>query len=385
MPSASSAGSVGPIVKALSVARSLRARGCQVRFVIGGHLAELISRNGFEVAFYPVPRPAWTVQPINNIVDFMHWAGMTDPDFIETGVEAEIVAIREFHPDVIFAEARPSAAISATAMCIPLVNIVSWPVHPEFPPNQECGGQFVDGFNRQLRRYGLSEIKNIAELVCLRGDVQLAPTIPELEPELQALPGINFVGAMVNPGQEDSGPPTWYPGWPQKPLIFIYMSIAPIPPEVYLPVVSSTFEGLPFDVLCACGFHRKLRYLPPSTNNIRFERYVPAYTMMKHTCLVIFHGGQNTMMTTLLHGLPSLTIPGQHFERTYNAMQLSRRGASKMLAVQAFRPRRLQAAVMEVLNGCYAIESQKLAQKLWNYRGREQAADAILSAAHSAG
>jgi UDP:flavonoid glycosyltransferase YjiC (YdhE family) len=381
LPSPPSSGSVGSVTKMLGVARSLRARGCQVRFVVGGKLAELITRNGFTVAPYPEPRPAATVQPIRNIADVIQWTGMADPDFVEAAVEAEIAAIRDFRPDVVFAETRPSAAISVPALGVPFAVIASWPIHPDFPANRECSEQLLAVFNRQLKRYQLPEIENVAELLCLRGDVKLAPTLPELEPELQVVPGVQFVGYILDVKRDDSQLPAWYRGWHKRPLIFVYLSVGAISPDLYLRIIPAAFEELPFDVLCACGFHYDLKALSQATGNVRFERFIPTQAVIEDACLVIFHGGQDTMLTTLLHGLPSLTIPGQHFERVYNATQLARLGASKMLPVHAFRPRRLQAVVEEVLNGLQASASRGLSLRFQNYGGTEQCADILLSTA----
>ena len=71
------------------------------------------------------------------------------------------------------------------------------------------------------------------------------------------------------------------------------------------------------------------------SKNIKFERYVPTAAIMDKTVLTIFHGGQDTMLTTLLYGVPSITIPGQHYERDYNSAKLESLGASVKLPVHA--------------------------------------------------
>jgi len=385
MPSPVSTGSVGTVTKALAVARALRIRGCEVRFVMGGDLARLIARNGFSVASCPIPRPATSVQPIRNIVDFIQWTGLTGVDFVNEAIEAERIAIHDFHPDVIFAEARPTAAISSAIAHVPLVTIASWPMHPNFPTNQEYSEQATEVFNQQLRHYKLLEVKHVAELLFLRSDTKISPSLPELEPELQSIPGIHFVGYMLDTTYEDSQLPNWYYEWCKRPLplIFIYLSVGAVAPHLYLKTIPETFKELPFNVLCACGFHSELhsQALPQAGENVRFVQFIPTQAIIKDTRLVIFHGGQDTMLTTLLHGLPSITIPGQHFERQYNAAQLASLGASKTLPVHAFRPQRLQQVVTEVLNGPYTLASQKLAQRLQTYGGTEQGVELILATA----
>lgn len=381
MPSPVSSGSVGTTTKALGLARLLKMRGCEVRFVIGGRLAELVARNEFMVEPYPVPTCARTTQPIQNIIDFIQWTGLADADFVEQAVDAEIAAIRSFRPDVIFAEARPSAAIAAAATHVPLATIASWPMHPCFPENQAVTEQPLAAFNRQLQRYKLPEVQHIAELLFLRSDLKISPSLPELEPELQTVPGIQFVGYMLDTSHAESQLPGWFRSWNTALLILVYLSVGAISPELYLRTLPNAFAGMPFQVLCACGFHFGLEEgaLLPHQGNVRFVDYVPVETIIKDVQLVIFHGGQDTMLTTLLHGLPSITIPGQHFERKYNALQLERLGASRMLPVHAFRARRLRQVTEEVLQGNYANRSQALARRLESFGGTGQMIELLLS------
>jgi len=381
LPSPPNSGSVGCITKSIGIAHELEKRGCKVCFVMDGKLADLISENGFQVYKYPVPKQKGIIQRIENIVDFIEWTGMADPDFIEQSVNAEIEAIRDFKPDVIFAEGRPSASISAPAMGIPTVMIAGWPGHPEFPSNINSSRNSIKHFNKQLQRFKLMEIDNIAELMYMRADVKLAPTIPELEPEIAIVKGIKYVGYILDLSYDESKVPKWDRKLYDYPQIFIYLSVSAIPPELYISVVNEAFRDLPYRVICACGFHFSLKSLPTNSGNIKFEWFVPAQSVIKDTSLVIFHGGQDTMLTSLLHGLPSITVPGQHFERDYNATQMVKNGVSKKLPVHAFRPSRLRADVNEVLNGPYLNASKKLSEKLSRYNGTEQCVEILIDTA----
>lgn len=381
LPSPPNSGSIGSVTKSFGIARALIQRGCEVCFVMGDQLGAFIAQNGFKVYPYPAPVPTGKLQTITSTVDFVEWTGMADPEFIQAAVKAELEAIRDFKPDAVFAEARPSAAISAQAAGIPSVMIASWPCNPQHPANQSGTRRHIGTFNQQLKHYRLAEIENIIDLFYMRADVKLAPTLPELEPEMNGVPGIQFVGYILDLNTDRTAFAGWYDRWVDLPQIFIYLSVGALFPELYIRTIQETFASLPFRVICGCGFHYELGKLPDDIPNIRFERYIPAAAVMGDTCLVMFHGGQDTMLTTLLYGLPSITIPGQHFERDYNATQLEKLGASRKLPVHAFRPNRLKQAVLEVLNGPYGARSQGLARKLENYGGTEQCADIIVNVA----
>jgi UDP:flavonoid glycosyltransferase YjiC (YdhE family) len=381
LPSPPSSGSIGSVTKSFGIARSLMKRGCEVCFVMGGKLGDFIAKNGFKVYPYPAPLPNGKLQTITSTVDFVEWTGMADAEFVKAAVMAELEAIRDFKPDVVFAEARPSASISTRVAGIPSVMIASWPCTPRHPANRSGSERHIKVFNQALQRYGLPEIENIIDLFYMTADVKLAPTLPELEPEMSGVDGVQFVGYILDLNSERANFSAWYEHWVDLPQIFIYLSVGALFPELYIKTIIETFENLPFRVICGCGFHYELGTLPNSLPNIRFERYIPTAAIMKDTSLVIFHGGQDTMLTTLLYGLPSIAIPGQHFERDYNATQLEKLGAAKKLSVYAFRPNRLKNVVDEVLDGTYATMSKALSQKLHNYGGTEQCAEILVNVA----
>ncbi|HEY9062656.1 MAG TPA: nucleotide disphospho-sugar-binding domain-containing protein [Pseudobacteroides sp.] len=380
LPSPPSSGSIGSVTKSIGIARMLIKRGCEVCFVMGDKLGEFISRSGFKVYLYPTPVPNGSISVINSTVDFVEWTGMADEDFVQASIIAELEAIRDFKPDVIFAEARPSAAISAQIAGIPSVMIASWPCNPEHPANKSQTGRLVKVFNKYLKQYKLLEIENVIELFYMRSNIKLAPTLPELEPEMQGIEGINFVGYILDLDFNESQLPSWYRNWVEFPQVFIYLSVGALSPELYVDTITETFKDLPFRVICGCGFHYNLKSLPESLPNIKFERYVPTAAIMKDTKLAIFHGGQDTMLTTLLYGLPSITIPGQHFERDYNSIKLADTGASKKLPIQAFRPNRLRSVVEEVINGPYAMKSKQLSERLKCFGGTEQCTNILVNA-----
>lgn len=102
---------------------------------------------------------------------------------------------------------------------------------------------------------------------------------------------------------------------------------------------------------------------------------------MPEAALVIFHGGQDTMLTTMLHGLPSITIPGQHFERDYNCTQLQNLGLTYKLPVQAFRPSRIRKIVETALNDNLAELRGHYRSKLRTLSGTENCCAALIALA----
>ena len=378
MPSPPTSGSIGSTTKAIGIGRKLKEKGCDVRFVMGGKLAELIQSNNFYS--YPAPQPIHNVDvsEINSFTDFIQWTGLSDHLYIEEAVKAEIKAMKDFQPDVIFAETRPTATISSKFMNIPSVMVASWPCYPEFEANKNSKSQ-VEGFNKVLKYYNQPLVESETELIFTRADVKIAPTLPELEPQLQHIDGVKYVGYMLDLKEEKQTICEFENK--ENPQIFIYLSVSAIPPKIYQQVIDETFKDQPYNIICGLGYHDDISCKPNNSANIKYYDYISAASVIKNTDLMIFHGGQDSMMTSLLNGVPSIVIPGRHFERAFNAVQLEKTGATKILPVHAFRPKRLNLAIEEVIRGSYKNASQAMAEKLKTFGGTEQCSNIIMETA----
>jgi UDP:flavonoid glycosyltransferase YjiC (YdhE family) len=377
LPTAYAHGTVGATIRALSIASALRAGGAEVAFSAGGHGASVIAEQGFPVHPCPVGRAATTSVPIRSVMDGLAWTGLADPDLIAALVESELAAIDAFRPDALWAEFRPTAAISAAAAGVPLASIVNWPTHPEFPPNR-VEDPTAAAFDATLRRYGQPPVRNSLELVSMRCQLPLAPTLPVLEPELaEAEPRAVFIGHTVDRIQPDVVP-EWFEGW-DAPRGFAYLSVTGLDVRTYSDILRQTFAGTRFRVLCAIGYHVDPDDLPEDSAEVRFVAHLPALPVMARCQFVLSHAGHDTMLSTLYHGLPSLVVPGAATEREYNAGQLARLGAGIVLPFSSFRPARLRRALDELLAGDYAGSAAALGAQLRAAGGCEAAAERITS------
>lgn len=376
LPSPPSSGSIGSVTKCLGIAQKLEHKNCKVCFVIGGELKKFVEEKGYYAYDYPVPIPKKTMTNIQSAVDFIDWTGMAAADFSEAAVKAELEAIKAFKPDVIFAETRLSAAISAEVSGIPTVMIASWPISPDFPQNRMHQGRLEGVYNKILKQNRLTEIENITELFYKRATVKIAPTIPELEPDLEDRE-VNFVGYILDEADRKQKLPEWYDSWKYDKKIFVYLSVSALAPDLYMQVILDTFKNSPYGVMCGCGFHYSISSLSSQYDNIKFEKYLPAASIMQDTRLVIFHGGQDTMLTTLIHGIPSLTIPGNHFERDYNATNLEKLGVSKKLSITSFRSTRLLNEAEQILSQSYVTKGEEVKEKMKQYGGTEACVEII--------
>ena len=379
-PSAYAHGTIGATVRALSIARALRARGCAVAFVAVGYSAAMIQEDGFPTYPCPAPTAAGTSVPIRSGMDGLIWTGLSDRDFVIALVRAELAAIEAFQPEVAWAEFRPTASISCIASGVPLASIANWPTHPRFPGNQ-APDPGADGYNAALRSLGQAPVRSSIELVFMRSALALAPTLPELEPELASTqPDVVFIGHTIDRSSV-SPLPEWFDDWAGPDPGFAYLSVTGLQPGLYADILTSAYRGTRFRVLCATGFLPSMDTVPPDSPEVRFTRFVPAMPVIQRSRFVVYTGGHDTMLSALYHGVPSIAIPGAVAECAYNAQTVAGLGAGITLPITAFRPRRLRTLTEVVLDPTYAEAAERIGRRLRAAGGCEEAADRMIALA----
>lgn len=380
-PSPISSGSIGSTLKCLGIGRVLRSRGCEVSFVIGGKLKQLLEQEGFQCYDFPLPVTKGTQQDIRSMVDFIEWSGMADENFAQDSILAEIKSIKDFKPNAIFSETRLSSVISAKACNIPIMSVAAWPRHPDFPANVADYGKHTDTYNRILVQYGFETINHLAELLFMRADMKISPSISDLEPELSQFPSIHFMGYVLDISFQEK---ILDKKGAEKDIILVYLSVGAISPQLYYDVIIDTFCNAKEQVIVACGYHYALDdRLKSPCNNIRFVPYINLSEIIHRIKIILFHGGQDTMMLSLLFGIPSITIPGKHFEREYNSVALSRLGVSELLPVYGFRSNRLKRAVQDCFSKERIEKCDHWKLKMAEYKGTQFCADCLLDLCES--
>ncbi|MCG8377277.1 MAG: hypothetical protein MI702_12430, partial [Chlorobiales bacterium] len=255
----------------------------------------------------------------------------------------------------------------------PLYPVQSLPAHEEA----------VVGFNKILGEKGLEPIADVSELFFGRSRVKIAPTTLELEPLLADVPYLHYVGYLL------------YDRWELAPLpdglleecrgrnvVFAYFSSGEIGPREYTRVLPEAYDGTEFHAIVAVGDHPQLPELPPSTSNTTWVRFVPGRSIMTCSQALVFHGGQNTAMASLIHGLPSLVFPGNDFERDFNASALDSVGAGIKLSSEHFNPEDVLEATRQLREPAYRLAAKEYGLKAIRSGGAQRAADLVLEAAY---
>lgn len=378
VPAAGGVG-LGPLTNVLAIAEAAANSGHTVAFMCKGAWESLIGRLGYLA--YPAPLPRkfeGKLPPPYKLSDVLIGLGWADDNFIRESIKSEIKAIASFSADIVVSMLQVTAPISATVMHKPSVAIFSWADGPAFtsPLYKEDDSLLglEKNYNQVFQEYGIPPIQDISELAFMRSELKIAPTIPELQPELVDIPGVHFIGSLLSQSMELGDLPVELAKLKENgPLIFVYLSPGDISPDCWIPTLIETFADSPYQVIVTLAPLSLSPKSLPSSNNVHFYERLPGSTAIANSDLVISHGGANTVMNALSHGIPQIVFPDKYAERDYNGRAVARLGAGLNLPTEEFSNIKLLHHVNFVLsNHQFRQNSIKLEGIVKNYGGAKE-------------
>jgi UDP:flavonoid glycosyltransferase YjiC (YdhE family) len=151
--------------------------------------------------------------------------------------------------------------------------------------------------------------------------------------------------------------------------------------QTSMPVEPGKSIGNIWLVLLMSGFARPnyLRRLVEAEIQaaVEFPPYVPANVLLPRCDWTICHGGQNTIIQSLLRSVPLIIFPGPIFERRYNARKVEQAKAGIMGEVNQFTVEWLRTA-LERQREC-APQAAVFGKRLRSYGGPSAAVEAIMN------
>ena len=388
LPIITSGSAVGTITRCLAVAHHLRLFGHEAFFLTHGEGAKHVAESDFPFMEGAVPGPPGPLHALRDLSDVAVFLNLTDEDYLRRSLETEQQAVERFKPDVLFSEFKLTAPITSAATGLPLVSTACSPADPRFISSLLSQQRAVNhddaiaGFNQILEERVLAPVIDVAELFFMRSNVKVAPTIKEIEPLLADVPNLHYVGYLLYDRREFAPLPR---GLIEKAhgknLVFVYFGMGEIGPAQYTSVLPRSFGGTEFHAIVAVGDHPDLQELPDPTNNVTWVRFVPGRSILRVSKVLIFHGGQNTAMASLIHKAPSLVFPGTDFERDFNARALAGIGVGINCAIEDFTPERVPERTRELLSPSYRLAAETYSWAILRGGGARHAADLVLGAA----
>ncbi len=296
---------------------------------------------------------------VNSFDQVLRFTGNLDYKYLKKSVESVRNAILEYNPDIVYSEFNISAIVAAKKEGIPLYTTVSYPTQHEYAHDSRLTG----GLNHLLDKMRLPRVYSALQLFDW-ADKRFCPSIRELEP-IEELKGeedsICYCGTFK--AAEDIGSKKI--GLSSRDKILVYMGNGTVSATKTLSVIQAAFAGSKYEVYLATS------YLPEETiDNIHIAPRWDFSKLLDEAAIYINHGGQNSIVDGLLHGVPQIMVPGKVFERKYNAESVADADAGIVIDFRDFDAAHIKEAFEKITSSdIMSDSSRKLGDLLRNAGG----------------
>src|SRR6266851_2346241 len=128
-------------------------------------------------------------------------------------------------------------------------------------------------------------------------------------PEARQLPFSHRIRPVVFDTSGGEGLPLWLDELPDQPIIYATLGTVFNRTPGVLEAVIEAMAGEPVTMIVTTGRNRDPGGLGRLPANVRAERYIPQSGLFPRCSAVITHGGFNTVVAALSHGLPVYFLP----------------------------------------------------------------------------
>ena len=332
-------GAMGPHTRTVAVGIEAMTKGHQVAFCCQKKLASPLIAQGFTV--YEVPEstvlglPEWISdkiakkmmeqrfpvkegKSIGNIWLVLTMMGMASKKFANLLVKKEMEAVDHFKPDVLFTEMDPAVYLVSEISGIPLATtfakaalegVGTWPYR-----------KISRRADRILKSYG-KKTRPFIDLCFGKNILKIMPTIPELDGTDPEKPDVSYVGHLLSSAPSKKDLPFVIDE--NKKYVFIYVGTGSVPFKLLENVLPKIFSP---DKDYICIVASEVVGQDYQIGAVKFFNYVPADKLFPHCSWTICHGGHNTIIQSVLFGVPLFVFPGPVFERRFNARMVEKAG-----------------------------------------------------------
>ena len=289
--------------------------------------------------------------------------GNLDYKYLKKSVESFKAAINEFKPDIVYSEFNISAMIAAKALGVKLYSTVSFPTQHIYAHDAKK----AQDLNRLLTEMSMQPVESALQLFDW-ADKKICPSIPELEPFSN--PEVVFCGTLkkVSKGRDgvisseaqDSKADTDSQESGSRNKILVYMGNGTISASKTLEVIREAYSGSSYQVYIASSYLKE-----QTLGNIHVAPRWDFNQLLDESVLFINHGGQNSIVDGLLHGVPQIMVPGKVFERIYNAKSVTNNRAGMGISQDSFTAKTIRKYTERMLDSdLMSRNAKQLGEKL---------------------
>lgn len=165
-----------------------------------------------------------------------------------------------------------------------------------------------------------------------------------------------------------------------RPIAYVSLGTTRNAQADILRMVAKACHGLDLQLVISLGGRFSPELFADLPGRPLVVAFAPQLELLQRACIVITHGGSNTVFEALMAGKPGVVIPLAH-DQPAIAARMARAGAARVLPVMRLSVRRVRKAVAAVLaDPAYRDAAEALQKLIRATRGTERAAE-ILEAA----
>ncbi|MEO0853022.1 MAG: glycosyltransferase, partial [Cyanobacteria bacterium J06648_11] len=225
---------------------------------------------------------------------------------------------KTWKPDVIIREQTEfGGCVAAEKLDIPHA-LVSWAFHLSGPK----ASQMLPGKNPLARLWNKLAIAFRLARLWMRYGLPFYQFVPALEKYfvLDFMPPTwtatastpaNVSHAFFAPPFDrsgDEGLPTWLGDLSGAPLVYATLGTTFNQRADLFGLVIDAFRNQPFNLIVTVGRSMDPAQFGELPSNIKVERYIPQSLILPHCDAIIYHGGFNTLLSSLAAGLPQIVV-----------------------------------------------------------------------------
>ena len=230
--------------------------------------------------------------------------------------------------------------------------------------------------NEQRSAWGLKPLMRPEDGLSPLAQITQLPEALEFATRGDRPSGLHYTGPFLRAQQR---PVIDFP-WERldtRPLIYASLGTLQNGSEAIFRTIADACAGLGAQLLISLGGGLDPAVLGRLAGDPLVVRYAPQLAILQRATMVITHAGLNTVLESLLEGLPMVAIPLGN-DQPGVASRLKARGACVVVHSRRLTPARLRKAVLLVLEDArYREAAQKLQRVLQKLDGPERAADLI--------
>ncbi|SHI73123.1 conserved hypothetical protein [Clostridium cavendishii DSM 21758] len=295
---------------------------------------------------------------VNSFEEVLHFLGAINEKHFYKDVSYIRKAIQDFKPDVVYSEFRIAAIVAAKLENIKVITGFSYPAQKSFASNPE----YSKGVKNFIRENKLPEIESVLDIFNW-ADLKIVASSYELEPINDK--NIVFTGPFSIPNIKKTNF--------QRNKIIVYMGNGTINPKIVIDNLIKSFEKTDYQIYIAT-----YQVKPYKKNNITVDKRFDFSKLMPEAIAYINHGGQNSIMTGLVYGVPQIIYPGNVFERKYNAASIVNLGAGILLETNDFNTETIMEIIKEFKeNHIYINNAKKASDQLLSLGGTKKVVQAM--------